>query len=858
MTTNDRGQFIDSKAGTRYTLEINPRLPARLSRLSELATDLYYSWDRYARGLFRDLDPVLWEACHHNPRLFLRRVAQHRLDEAASDRTFVESYNRALAIYDTYLNEHTRVGLAARCDPRTDQVAYFCAEFGLHESLPIYSGGLGILAGDFCKAASDIGLPFVAVGLLYRQGHVTQIVDRAGRQQTRHTGFDIDDLPLSAARGADGRDLVIDLDLAGGLLRVRVWRVKAGHIDLYLLDTDCAENPPELRGITHQLYIADKPTRLRQEIVLGIGGVRALRALGLAPTVWHLNEGHPSLLVVERARELVASGFSFGAAIERIAASTVFTTHTPVPAGHEIFEFGLFQQELMPFVRALGVGSEEFFVLGRNAHGDAFNLTTFALRCSRFHNGVSQVHGDTAAHMEAHIWPEVPVSDNPMGYVTNGVHVPTFLGRPWINALDDAAWRNQLLNADYWRDHIDGLSDSTFWSVHQGLKQEVISAICANIERRCKRFGYSKAQIDLETEWLRTSDDILVLGFARRFATYKRATLLLDDRERLRRLLNDANRPVCLVFAGRAHPSDEPGKDLIQSIHELARHPDFLGRLILVEDYDLALARTLVAGVDVWVNAPEYPFEASGTSGMKAGVNGVLNLSILDGWWAEGWNGENGWGVQPHTSETDPGRRRWLEAKEMLDTIEHEVIPIYFDRAHGYSKRWVTMAKEAMKSIIPRFGAHRMLMDYIGNFYLPSLAVRRRLGANDGAAATQLADWKREVRAAWPGVELTRVDPAPPRLDAGETLKVQVGVRLNGLIAEDVGVECLIGESAGGDDFRIVAREPLQVIGEESGVARYELSLKPYLAGLIAYKLRAFPRHPLLCHPFELGLMKWL
>jgi len=858
MYDDDRRQSTDFAAGTRFLLEINPRLPGRLERLAELAGDLYFSWDRYSRGLFFYLDATLWESCRHNPRLFLRRVSQARLDEAARDRTFLEAYNRALANYDTYLGERTRLGLAARCDPDTDRVAYFCAEFGFHESLPIYSGGLGILAGDFCKAASDIGLPFVAVGLLYRQGNLTQTIDEHGHQVMTFTPFDIDDLPLVPATTAAGAQVLVRLQLVDGPLLVRVWRVKAGHIDLYLLDTDLADNSPANRGVTNQLYPADKVLRLKQELVLGVGGVRALRQLALAPTVWHMNEGHPSLQILERCRELVVDGVPFPAALERVAASTVFTTHTPVPAGHEVFPADLARSYLAGFARDLGIGEDQLLALGGNAHGTDFNLTSFALRASRFHNGVSRIHGTTAARMERYMWPEVPVAENPMGYVTNGVHVPTFFAREWINILDDASWRNQMLNAEYWRERIEQLPDPTFWSVHLRLKQALIRLLCRRVEQRCRRFGYSRAQTELETALLRSTDDVMVIGFARRFATYKRATLLFEDPERLQRLLGDRLRPVCIVFAGRAHPSDEPGQELIRRIHEFTRQPAFNGRVLLVEGYDLALGRALVGGADLWVNVPEYPLEASGTSGIKAAINGVVNLSVLDGWWAEGWNGANGWAVQPHDSEQDPARRRWLEARELLDILEHEAIPTYFDQTHGYSPRWVAMAKESMRSIIPRFSAQRMLMDYIDRYYLPSMAVGRRLAGQGGEPARELAVWRRQVRECWPGVHVRRLDTPLARLPAGEQLRVRVAAQLGGLRPEDVAIECLLARVDDGEDFSVCERLRLQPLGEQDDETVYQLDFQPPVSGLLAYKVRAFPQHPLLCHPFETGLMKWI
>ena len=844
-------------SGTIFNLEVRPEIPKRLKRLTELAEDLYYSWDRHSRGLFFYLDRNLWEECHHNPKLFLRRVSQKRLEQAAADRSFLEEFQRTLANYDTYHEEIMRLSRIHEIDPETDLIAYFCAEFGLHESLPVYSGGLGILAGDYCKGASDLGIPFVAVGLLYRQGNLVQTIDDAGNQVSHYTPVNLEDLPIHPAKTLDGQDLFVTVEMPDSITRIRVWRVKAGHTILYLLDTDVEENSESDRAITYQIYPADQQLRLKQEMILGIGGVRALTTQGLIPTVWHINEGHPCLLVLERCRELVKNGMKYQTAMELVASNTVFTTHTPVPAGHEVYDTGLIRDYLGRFIGELGIKEEDFLRLGRNETRQGFNLTTFSIHCSRFQNGVSRIHGGVASEMEQSLWREIPVRENPMGYVTNGIHVRTFLAREWISALDDPGWHNELLNTDYW-DRIDKIPDASFWSVHLTLKNSLINNCCRVITRRCRRHGYSEAQLSHETEHLRQHEDALILGFARRFATYKRATLLFDDLDRLERLLNDPDRPVIMIFAGKAHPHDDPGKDLIRRIHELSREPRFLGKVLLLEGYDLALARNLVACVDVWVNTPEYPYEACGTSGMKAGINGVVNLSIMDGWWAEGFNGDNGWGIHAHASETDHARRRWLENKELLDVLEYEAIPIYFDKAAGYSERWVKLAKASMKSIIPRFNSQRMLMDYIKNFYTPAIKTSRKLREDGGSKGQELANWKKTVNSKWQGLSIRRLDDNVGLMQQGSNLTIRVGVNLNGLDEKFVHVECLMGKLPDTGDFEVISVHKLDPVGQQDNEAIYEINFTPDVSGLIAYQLRAYPYHVLLSHPFEMGFMKWV
>jgi starch phosphorylase len=784
-------------SGTRFSIEVQPTLPERLRRLEELSNDLLYSWDRRVRGLFVRLDKELWEQCDHNPKLFLRRVAQNRLNEAAEDRVFVEDFNRALSAYDTYNQEHTRTIATPHLDPDHDLVAYFCAEFGLHESLPIYSGGLGILAGDHCKAASDLAIPFVAVGMLYRQGYFNQTIDGQGKQIAHYAPTAFSHLPLQPARDDAGQELHVHVAIAERRVTLKVWEAKAGHIRMFFLDSDVPDNSPMDRSITYQLYGGDIHTRIQQEIVLGIGGVRALRALGLQPSVWHINEGHAAFLTVERIREHVERGMDFDTALEVVAAGTVFTTHTPVSAGHDIFDRHLMETYFGEYVKQLRISLPQFLTLGLSpGNENGFNQTSLALRCSRFHNGVSRIHGEVASRMEGYVWPQIPAEENPISYITNGVHVPTFLAREWMSLFDmrfGGEWRNELGSEDYWS-RIEEIPDHSFWSLRQSLKTELLEEVHDRASRQHRRSGLSATQIKRITHSLSADNtDTLTVGFARRFATYKRATLLFSDPTRLARLLNDPMRPVLLIFAGKAHPHDVPGQQLIKVIHDFSRRPEFEGKIILLEGYDLALGRKLVTGVDVWLNTPEYPLEASGTSGEKAGINGVLNLSVLDGWWGEGYNGENGWAITPHGPEYDPEFRDREEGQELLDILEKEVIPMYYDRnGHGYPEQWVKMSKASMKSLIPRYNAERMVMDYITRFYGPANRQQRALCEVEYGPARELAKWKKQIIQAWPQLSAHRIEPTPSQIVAGETLPLEVAVKLNGLSPQDVTMECLV------------------------------------------------------------------
>ena len=851
--------------GHRYALEVQPLIPARLERLPELASNLLYSWDRKIRGLFYQIDGDLWARCDHNPKVFLRRVSQKRLESLARNRNFVQDYEDVMRQFDGYLEATSpgNVGSVEGIDTREDLIAYFCMEFGLHESLHLYSGGLGILAGDHCKAASNLGLPFVAIGLMYRQGYFTQTIDRHGNQEPHFHAISLADMPITPATDPAGNQLRINVPLRGRQVAAQVWCAQIGHVRLLLLDTEVPENAPSDRSITYQLYGGDPALRLAQELVLGIGGVRALDALGLRPTVWHLNEGHPALLLLERCRQHVAGGATFEAALEMVAGSTLFTTHTPVSAGHDVFSAELMTPELEGFAEDLGVSVERLMALGASPGNRlGFNMTALALRGTRHHNGVSQIHGRVAARMESYIWPDVEPEENPIGHVTNGVHVPTFLAREWVNLLDSrhAGWRGQLRDVQYWEETVAAIPDHRFWSLRQSLKSEMLETVRGILQRQYRRNGFSRSRCESMAQSLspqRTRP--LIIGFARRFATYKRALLIFQDLQRLARLVSDPERPLILLFAGKAHPQDAPGQALIRRINEHAAQPPFLDRVYFIEGYDMDLARKLVTGVDVWLNTPEHPMEASGTSGQKAAINGVLNLSVLDGWWDEGYTGDNGWAVAPHGGDLSPEQRDRIEAEDLLDLIELEIIPKYFAVGPaGYSEEWVQMAKRSMSTVLPRFNAERMLVDYIRQHYFPCAQRGRRMTADDNAAAGSLAEWKQRVRAQWPRATLEWVKSPPSTTHTGEPVQLEVAAHLAGLAPEDVVVECIVATEAAdgsaGDSFT----NRFAVERTEGDVTRFSLDLRPPDNGLFQLRIRMYPYHELLGHPLEMGRVVWL
>ena len=846
-----------------FTLEVNPKIPRRLARLEELASNLWYSWDRPTRTLFSRLHTSLWDAVGHNPKAFLKRVDEERLVDAADDPVFLGNFNRVLSAYDTYHNEPLRRN-GSEWLRSSDLVAYFCAEFGFHESFPIYSGGLGILAGDHCKSASDMRLPFIGVGLLYRQGYFSQTIDAEGNQHAEYSDSEFENLPVTPVLHQDGTEVHVQVELPGRTVLCKVWHARCGHVGLYLLDTDLAENDEHGRNITHQLYGGDRQMRIEQEIVLGIGGVRALEALDLKPTVWHINEGHAAFLLLERMRALVMQGLDFAASLEAVAANTVFTTHTPVPAGHDHFAEDMMWSYFESFCRDLKLARDDFLQLGRVDNSQEFNMTALALRASRFQNGVSRIHGTVSSQICAPLWPEVDPEENGIGYITNGVHVPTFLAQEMADLFEKYLgfdWTQRLSDAAFWK-RVDEIPDHSFWSVRQSLKSQMLQLVRHRVSVQHFRNRGSEAHLDRLLKYTDpVNPNVLTIGFARRFATYKRATLLFQDLDWLRSIVADDARPILFVFAGKAHPADQPGQELIRRILEVARLPELEGRILMVEDYDLRLARRLVSGVDVWLNNPVYPLEASGTSGMKAGINGVLNLSVLDGWWDEGYDGHNGWAIKPVGENMESARRDREEATTLYELLQDHVIPLYFKRGEtGYSPEWVRMAKHSIASLLPRFSSTRMVSEYLAKFYLPASRQGRRYGDGSFENARRLAVWKANVRRHWANVKLRRLDTAKRNIAFGQGMELEVAVSLAGLKPEDVVVELLIGRQTQLEKLRDMRGYRFESEGvlTDQGEHRFALEITPEMCGRLEYHMRIYPYHELLTQPFEVGMMRWL
>jgi len=845
-------------------LQVRPNIPARLARLEELANNLWYGWDRPTRRLFARLHPGLWKATGHNPKAFLKRVDEQLLLDAAEDQVFIGNFNRVLADYDTY-HENRQPVSGLDWLQQGDLIAYFCAEFGLHESFPIYSGGLGILAGDHCKAASDLRLPFVGMGLLYRQGYFHQTIDGDGNQIASNIDSSFEDMPVTPALRTDGSEAYTSVELPGRKLNIKIWQARVGHITLYLLDTDMESNSTHDRDITHRLYGGDTAMRIEQEIVLGIGGVRALQELSLQPTVWHINEGHAAFMILERVRqEMRQSGLDYAAALEGVAANTVFTTHTPVPAGHDHFNEGTIQYYFEHYYPELSLSHEQFMALGRAGSSPDFNMTALALRGSRFHNGVSRIHGEVSSRICGDMWPEIEAEENPMTYVTNGVHAPTFLATEWMDVLErylGSEWNARMNDLKIW-DGVYEIPDHVFWSVHQTLKAKMLNMVKERISVQHFRNHGSAAHLDRLLKYVNPENpNILTVGFARRFATYKRATMLFGNLDWLRDILHNPERPAVFIFAGKAHPADVPGQDLIRRITQISRMPEFEGKVLMLEGYDLALSRKLVTGVDVWLNNPLYPLEASGTSGMKAGMNGSINLSVLDGWWGEGYDGSNGWAIKPVAETQAEEHRTREEMRTLYELLQDQVMPLYYDYGKmGFSPNWVRMAKHSMASIMPRFNSKRMVSEYLAKCYLPASRQHERYSKEAHQNSRVLAVWKARVRSAWEGTSLQLTKPIEMKIFYGISLRFEVAVNLNGLQPDDVVVEMLMGFNAKSDPLGSARHYPFAPAGHrnQAGEELFFVELQPEQCGNLEYRFRLYPYHDLLTNPFELGMMRWL
>ncbi len=845
------------------TYHVVPNLPAQLEPLREMVFNLWWTWEPSARRLFRHLDPELWHLTNHNPLRMLQLSRQARLIEVAQDETFLRDLAEVHGAFRKYLASKETYGKKGAGHAFKKPIAYFSAEFGFHESIPNYSGGLGILSGDHCKSASDLDLNFVAMGLLYRHGYFKQQINKDGWQEAVSLNQNFHHLPIREVL-QDDKILLVSVPLLGREVHAKIWRLHVGRIDLYLLDTDIPENGPEDRLITAELYGGDLEMRMRQEIVLGVGGVTALHALGLRPEVFHMNEGHSAFLSLERIRLLVTQeNLDFYAALQVVASANVFTTHTPVPAGNDAFPREMMIRYFGTLATQLRISFDELFHFGQTTTDPvaSFSMTILALRTSRHANGVSKLHGEVSQTLWKDVWAGVPTREVPITSITNGIHTKTWMA-PEFSALYTkylGDWEEHLTEPDFWRGVMD-IPDAELWETHQKLKLRLVQFIRDRVRARRERLGESPESIRAVQAIL--DPEILTIGFARRFATYKRGALLFSDPERLQRLLNDSARPVQFIFAGKSHPRDEGGKALIQEVYQFARKAGFHNRIVFVEDYDTYIARRLVQGVDLWLNNPLRPLEASGTSGMKLPPNGGLNLSVLDGWWCESYNGKNGWAIGAEIDDGAIDFQNEVDASSLYQLLENQIIPLYYAKPDGkLPLAWLQLMRESIRSVTPVFNTHRMVKEYAERLYLPAAEAHREFSRDNYEAATVLSQWKAQMRKDWPQVRITNLQIANQdrqNIQVGETLQLSTTVHLGPVDPKHVRVEAYHGE-AENDSLREATATIMTERGRigQNGDYLYEGSIPATESGTYGFSVRVIPTYPHLHQAHELRLIAW-
>jgi starch phosphorylase len=853
---------------TVRTVTVVPTLPPPLRELRPLAYNLWWSWNPEAEELFSRLDPELWQRTHRNPVLLLGRMDQKRLERFASDDAYLGHLADVGDRFERYMADPGWFGRTFK--GRAAHIAYFSAEYGLSDCLPIYSGGLGILSGDHLKSASDLGLPLTAVGLAYSEGYFRQALNADGWQVERYPRNDFSRLPVEpvsvATGGPDGAEtpLLVGLDFPQGRVVARVWKVQVGRVALYLLDTNVEQNRPEDRGITSQLYGGDHEQRIQQELVLGVGGMRVLAALGIEPTACHMNEGHSAFLGLERIAQLRARhGLSFDEAWEAASAGNAFTTHTPVPAGNDEFSPDLIDKYLGRYREEQGLSREQLLARGRadpNDPSSRFSMAVLALRLSDRANGVSKLHARVSRAMWSALWPELPVHEVPISAITNGVHT-----RTWLSAEMTALFRRHL--GPRWLDEpadhsvwerVDSIPDVELWRTQRRQREQLVTFVRRHLRAQAEQRGAGPAELAAADDAL--DPDALTLGFARRFATYKRATLFFHDLERLARILADRERPVQILFAGKAHPRDDGGKELIRKVVQLSRTPELRGKVAFLEDYDMRVARALVGGVDLWLNTPRRPLEASGTSGMKAAANGAINLSVLDGWWCEGFAPESGWAIGRGEEQKDPDRQDEADARDLYELLEREVVPLFYDRdRNGMPRGWLSRMRSSIRRICPVFNTNRMVEEYTRSVYLPASERWLRFSAEGMRDVRTLSAWREEVGRKWGEVRVLRVMPrGASEVQVGAPLEIEAEVHLGALSPADVAVDLCYGPLGGRHDFEEGEVAPMlhkTDLGE--GRHLFTGTLRSQDTGEHGYAVRVLPWNENLPHRFKTGLLRW-
>lgn len=837
---------------------VTRHLPEKLSGLETLCKNLWWCWNDNAKALFRSVDYDLWHKSGHNPMEILDKVSLKRYMELAKDDVFIARLGEVMAEFNAYMSK--------KSERKEPSIGYFCMEYGLDTSLKIYSGGLGILAGDYLKETSDMNVNLVAVGLLYRYGYFTQRLTSQGNQVAEYQAQDFMKIPAEPVFDENGVWKTVKVGIAGRDLHARIWKVAVGRTDLYLLDTDYEDNIPEDRQVTHQLYGGDWENRLKQELLLGIGGVRALRALGLNPTIYHYNEGHAAFAGLERLRECMREKqLSFAESMELIRASGLFTTHTPVPAGHDAFTEDLLGRYIGNYPQAIGIDWRTMMSLGKvnpDDHGEEFSMSFLAANMSQNVNGVSMLHGAVSREIFSRMYPGYLPEELYISYVTNGVHYPTWASRDWKLVHADV-FGEEFKTHHYDKSCFSGIynvPDKKVWETRTALKKELIGAIRDRLSDPLQSAHYTPSQVVTIKERLR--DDVLTIGFARRFATYKRATLLFSDLDRLDAIVNNPQHPVQFIFAGKAHPADGAGQDLIKEIIEISKQDRFLGRIVFVPGYDITLAKRLVQGVDVWLNNPTRPLEASGTSGEKAAMNGVMHFSVLDGWWVEGYKPGAGWALPLEKTYDDPNYQNELDAATIYSTIENDIAPSYYeiDPASGLSPKWIGYIKNTVAEVACNFTTNRMLSDYCRQYYDPQSVRFGELAADDAKVAKEIAAWKQLVSNEWNNIRIvsyTQPD-ASYVLSPDNKLKCEVVLDLGRLKPEDIGVEMIFTSSDAKGELHIQNVCELGIISESEGKVTYQAEILPERTGMYQVGMRIYPKNPRLPHRQDFPLVKWL
>lgn len=845
------------------TFVVIPSLPEELEPLRTIAYNMWWSWTPAATDLFWRLDTEKWEAANHNPVALLWAVSQARLQEMAADKAYTAQLTRVADAF--YVYRHSKTWFDESYPERKDDlIAYFSAEFGIHESLPVYSGGLGVLAGDHLKSASDLGIPLVGVGLMYRNGYFTQQLTEDGWQLEQFQAYDFHQWPATLVKDENDRPVMVSVSLGSQSITAQIWMVEVGRVQLYLLDADIRENPPELRAVTSRLYGGDHEMRIRQEILLGIGGLRALRAIGRPPTVCHMNEGHAAFLALERIRNAMEEHeLSYSEAREAMSGGNIFTTHTPVPAGIDRFHPSLVERYVGDMGRSIGLSTEELLQLGRENPQDShaeFCMPVLALRTAFRSNGVSELHGHVSRKMWQMCWPNVPANEIPISHVTNGIHTQTWISQHMADLLDtyiSSAWSERPDDPAVWA-RIEEIPDGELWRVHERRRERLIAMVRDRVRKQLSGRGAPPSELRMADEVL--DPRALTIGFARRFAPYKRATLLFRSIERLRQIVNNSERPVQFVFAGKAHPADAGGKELIKQISSICIKPEFRRKIVFIENYDMSVARTMVRGVDVWLNNPLQLHEASGTSGMKVPPNGGLNLSCLDGWWPEAYDGENGWAIGDGRVFDDTTYQDHVESESLYNLLEREIIPLFYDRsADDVPRRWVSRIKHSMKTICPQFSTHRMLKEYNNNFYQPAVERYHALNDNKFKLAKQMTEFKSQMAQNWDGVQITQVSStAKGVLKVGDELPLSATVSLGSIKPKDVAVEAYVGSVDVDGNISDGVRVEMTHSGPESnGLHIFNGAVPCDYSGRFGYRVRVVPNHPDLPDRYVQGLLVW-